>query len=156
MFVMPSYREGLSVAMMEAMSCGLPVIASNIRGNCDLVDEEGGFLFDIHNIDELVGHIETLSDKKLYPVRQCQILTDRQRQITQPEQALLLRYFLSFSKFLSSSNNPRFEFSRNLLVKNCDQFFYNFNHKQMPAKYRQGMSAYKCHWLCEYFQIFFC
>lgn len=62
MFVMPSYREGLSVAMMEAMSCGLPVIASNIRGNCDLVDEEGGFLFDIHNIDELVGHIETLSD----------------------------------------------------------------------------------------------
>lgn len=62
MFVMPSYREGLSVAMMEAMSCGLPVIASNIRGNCDLVDKEGGFLFDIHNIDELVGHIETLSD----------------------------------------------------------------------------------------------
>lgn len=61
-FVMPSYREGLSVAMMEAMSCGLPVVASNIRGNCDLVDEEGGYLFDIHNIDELVGYIETLSD----------------------------------------------------------------------------------------------
>lgn len=44
-FVFPSFREGLSVALMEAMSCGLPVIASQIRGNVDLVqDNEGGIL----------------------------------------------------------------------------------------------------------------
>lgn len=44
-FVFPSFREGLSVAMMEAMSCGLPIVCSNIRGNVDLVENGvGGYL----------------------------------------------------------------------------------------------------------------
>lgn len=44
-FVFPSYREGLSVSLMEAMSYGLPIICSRIRGNTDLVqDSEGGYL----------------------------------------------------------------------------------------------------------------
>lgn len=44
-FVFPSWQEGLSVALMEAMAAGLPVICSRIRGNTDLVEEgEGGFL----------------------------------------------------------------------------------------------------------------
>lgn len=45
-FVFPSFREGLSVALMEAMACGLPVVCSKIRGNTDLIDEHGGVLFD--------------------------------------------------------------------------------------------------------------
>lgn len=41
----PSLREGLSVAIMEAMATGLPVVCSDIRGNRDLIDhEQGGFL----------------------------------------------------------------------------------------------------------------
>lgn len=36
-FVFPSKQEGLPVAVMEAMVAGLPVIATDIRGNRDLI-----------------------------------------------------------------------------------------------------------------------
>ena len=44
-FVFPSFREGLSVSLMEAMAAGLPCIASRIRGNVDLL-EESRYLFE--------------------------------------------------------------------------------------------------------------
>lgn len=37
-FAFMSFREGLSVALMEAMSCGLSPVCSPIRGNTDLVE----------------------------------------------------------------------------------------------------------------------
>ena len=43
-FALPSKREGLNVSLMEAIASGLPCIASSIRGNVELVDEEGGIL----------------------------------------------------------------------------------------------------------------
>ena len=44
-FVLSSFREGLSVALMEAMSEGLPVVCSKIRGNVDLIEDGvGGYL----------------------------------------------------------------------------------------------------------------
>ena len=51
-FAHPSYREGLSVAVMEAMANGLPVICSAIRGNTDLIENnKGGYLFKPNDLD---------------------------------------------------------------------------------------------------------
>lgn len=59
LFIFPSYREGLSVALMEAMATGIPIICSNIRGNTDLIiDEVGGVLVDP---DNYIGFAEAIT-----------------------------------------------------------------------------------------------
>ena len=60
-FVMPSFREGLSRSIMEAMSSGLPCVVSNIRGNVDLIrNGEGGFLCDASDQNSFAAAIERL------------------------------------------------------------------------------------------------
>lgn len=50
-YVLPSKREGLPVAVLEAMASGLPCVVSNIRGNKELINEKGGVLFDPQSIE---------------------------------------------------------------------------------------------------------
>ena len=61
-FICPSFREGLPVAVMEAMACGLPVVCSRIRGNRDLIDENGGIFFNPHSVRDCNSAISKLLD----------------------------------------------------------------------------------------------
>lgn len=62
-YAFPSYREGLSVALMEAMSAGLPCIVSKIRGNVDLIEDgKGGYLCDPNCVDEFAKAIEEVNE----------------------------------------------------------------------------------------------
>lgn len=64
-FCFPSHREGLSVALMEAMATGLPVICSKIRGNVDLVKQnDGGKLCAPESIQNFSEAIRDLVDNK--------------------------------------------------------------------------------------------
>ena len=63
LFCFPSIREGLSVSVMEAMACGLPVVCSRIRGNTDLIDTCGGAHFDPHNVEEALAAVESMLDR---------------------------------------------------------------------------------------------
>lgn len=59
--VNPSLYEGMPNTVLEAMACGLPVIASNIPGNVDVVrDGVTGYLFDLGKPEQLRECIERL------------------------------------------------------------------------------------------------
>ena len=66
LFVFASLQEGLPVAIMEAMACRLPIIASRVRGNIDLIDEgKGGYLVNATDVLGFVDAIQTvISDKE--------------------------------------------------------------------------------------------
>lgn len=64
-FVLPSWREGLPISVMEAMASSLPCVVTDIRGNNELVtDGVNGYLFDIMDTDSLIESIKKLINKK--------------------------------------------------------------------------------------------
>ncbi|WP_300458602.1 glycosyltransferase [Desulfobacula sp.] len=58
LFVLPSFNEGISNTILEAMACGLPVIASDAGGNPELVEDgETGFLIDPDDLEQIADKI---------------------------------------------------------------------------------------------------
>lgn len=59
----PSIREGLPMAALEGMACGLPLIAADNRGTRDLcTDGENGFLCEFDNVQQFADRIRYLRD----------------------------------------------------------------------------------------------
>jgi glycosyltransferase involved in cell wall biosynthesis len=58
---LPSYREGMPTATLEAGACAVPVVASRIYGVADaVVDGKTGLLFEAGDVDELKHKLEAL------------------------------------------------------------------------------------------------
>jgi len=61
--ILPSYAEGLSTVILEAMVLRTPVIASNIGGNVELIEDmKTGLLVNPYDIESIVNSIVTLLD----------------------------------------------------------------------------------------------
>ena len=57
LFLFVTFREGLSVALMEAMSSGMPIVCAKIRGNTDLIDDGVSGLFSENSPEAVAEHI---------------------------------------------------------------------------------------------------
>jgi glycosyltransferase involved in cell wall biosynthesis len=65
-FVLPSYREGMPRSLLEAMSMGLPCIATRIRGCREIIAHgENGLLYEPKQLGDLVFQIKKLQDPSL-------------------------------------------------------------------------------------------
>ncbi len=60
-FVRPSFSEGMSLAVLEAMACGLPVIVTDVSGSRELI-EDGvqGFIVQSGDAEELARRIKSI------------------------------------------------------------------------------------------------
>jgi len=63
-FVLPSLSEGLSLALLEAMASGKPVVATRVGGNPELIDHgRTGFLVQPEDAKDLAANlVKLLSD----------------------------------------------------------------------------------------------
>jgi glycosyltransferase involved in cell wall biosynthesis len=68
---LPSHKEGTPNCITEALSCGLPVIATRVGGIADIVEhQKEGLLVDKGDVDGLAGALLTLLSDQQQCVRQ--------------------------------------------------------------------------------------
>lgn len=64
-FILTSLSEGMPSVILEAMGCGLPILASDVGGNNEIVHEgENGFLISENNVDKIAERIAELVNNK--------------------------------------------------------------------------------------------
>lgn len=67
LFVLPTLKEGCCNAIVEALSCGIPVVSSNRPFNEDILNENNSIVIDPENIDEISNAIYVMkNDLEIY------------------------------------------------------------------------------------------
>ena len=81
-FVLPTFNEALSNALMEAMACGCAPLATRVGGNTELITAgENGLLFEVRDAAGLAAALDTLITNrelaKRYGSRSAEIIRER-------------------------------------------------------------------------------
>ncbi|MEW6652263.1 MAG: glycosyltransferase [Bacteroidota bacterium] len=54
-FVLPSRYEGLSISIIEALFAGIPILATDVGGNSEIVGNDSNQLYKLNDIEDFVG-----------------------------------------------------------------------------------------------------
>ncbi|SVB65346.1 uncharacterized protein METZ01_LOCUS218200, partial [marine metagenome] len=102
LFLLPSISESFGLAALEAMSCGVPVVASTAGGIPELVqDDVSGYLFPSDAIDEMAeAGIRILTDEDL---ERRLALGGRETTITRFDKEIIVPQYESLYKRVMSS-----------------------------------------------------
>ena len=67
LFLFPSYTEGFSISLLEAMARGVPCVATNVGANKDMLEEIGGIVVEPKSPKAIIDAVKKLSS---YEVRE--------------------------------------------------------------------------------------
>jgi sugar transferase (PEP-CTERM/EpsH1 system associated) len=100
LFVLPSLNEGISNTILEAMACGVPVIASRVGGNPELVIPGlNGELFAAGDVQALSTLLQRYLDDPA--LRQRQALSARQQALERFSLQVMLQRYLKLYDMLA-------------------------------------------------------
>lgn len=65
MFILPSYREGFGMSVVEAEAMGVPVIVTDIPGPVNgMIKDETGLIVPVREVEPIVEAVKNLADNK--------------------------------------------------------------------------------------------
>lgn len=59
-FILPSYTEGFSIALLEAMARGVPSIVSDVGSNANMIENKGGIIVPPREVELLVEAVHNI------------------------------------------------------------------------------------------------
>lgn len=92
--VLPSYREGISMTLMESASLSKPLIATNVPGCKDLIDDEiNGFLCEVKNSQDLANKMQKMINLNLNQ-RIAMGIAGREKMIKEFDESIVIAKYL--------------------------------------------------------------
>jgi len=103
-FVLPSFAEGTSKSVIEAMSHGLPIITTNVGGSPDLLTPSAGILVPPGDSSALADAMQFLASDPALRKRMGQAARDRYLQLFAPD-AVLSMLVGTYSRLTSTNGH---------------------------------------------------
>jgi N-acetyl-alpha-D-glucosaminyl L-malate synthase BshA len=105
LFLLPSQEESFGLAALEAMACGVPVVASAVGGLPEVVVQgRGGFLFPLGDVEAMAQKVLELLQQPQELARQKALARARAQVFAQDQ--VVSRYEALYQSLLSPSPRP--------------------------------------------------
>ena len=65
LYLFPSYTEGFSLSLTEAMAMGLPAVATDVGANKDMLEDKGGIIIPVKDSGAIVDAISKVQDEAI-------------------------------------------------------------------------------------------